>query len=143
MQVQRRMSTPTLSHTLTKEDLIAIRLAALNDCAPEMARSQFRRCCSSTLWVQLMEEARPFSSLEELEACANRAWSACSPEDWLEALAGHPRIGENSGSRWSQQEQSGVAGATSPIMKALAEANQVYETKFGITLIVCGTSKTA
>jgi len=137
------MSTPALPHILTEEDRVAIRLTALNDCAPEMARAQFRRCCGSTKWVQNMEQARPFSNLEELEACANRIWWACSSQDWLEAFAGHPRIGENSESRWAQQEQSSVAGATSPVLRALAEANRAYETKFGFTFIVCATGKSA
>jgi OHCU decarboxylase len=132
-----------LPSLLTETDRVAIRLAALNDCAPEVARAQFKRCCSSSLWNHLMEEARPFAGITELEACADRAWASCSQDDWLEAFAAHPRIGETSGKRWSQQEQSSVAVAPSEVLDALAKANRAYEEKFGYTFIVCATGKSA
>ncbi|HET8890595.1 MAG TPA: 2-oxo-4-hydroxy-4-carboxy-5-ureidoimidazoline decarboxylase [Candidatus Angelobacter sp.] len=132
-----------LSSLLTEMDRIEIRLFALNDCAPEVARAQFKRCCSSSLWIHFMEKARPFAGITELEACADRAWASCSRDDWLEAFAAHPRIGESSGSRWSQQEQSSVAVAASEVLEALAKANRAYEAKFGYTFIVCATGKNA
>jgi len=135
------MSTPGLHPLLTEMDRIEIRIAALNDCAPETARSQFRRCCGSSQWVEQMTRARPFSDIADLEACADRIWASCSREDWLEAFAAHPKIGDQSGNRWSKQEQSGAAIASPMILAALAKANQDYETKFGYTFIVCATGK--
>src|SRR5262249_22134312 len=137
------MSTSGLHPLLTEIDRIEIRLAALNDCAPETARAQFRRCCGSSNWIHRMERARPFSDINELEDCADRVWASCSREDWLEAFAAHPRIGDHAKSCWSWQEQSGVAGATSTILMALAEANREYEKKFGYAFIVCATGKSA
>lgn len=90
-----------------------------------------------------MEQARPFSDLDELEKCADSVWASCSHEDWLEAFAAHPRIGDQSGNLWSKQEQAGVSSAASLVLAELAEANRVYEKKFGYTFIVCATGKSA
>lgn len=90
-----------------------------------------------------MTRSRPFLSLAELEEAADRIWAACSREDWLEAFAAHPKVGQQSESRWSGQEQSGVATSTVETRAALAEANQEYLAKFGYIFIVCATGKTA
>jgi len=137
------MSTLGLHPLLTETDRVEIRLTALNDCAPEMARAQFRRCCGSSQWVRRMEQARPFSSLAELEACADRIWTSCHREDWLEAFSAHPRIGEQSQNRWSRQEQSSVGAVVPSVMESLAEANRAYLDKFGYIFIVCATGKSA
>ena len=137
------MNTPGLHPLLTETDRIGIRLAALNDCAPETARAQFGRCCGSARWVDGMEQARPFSDMDDLEKCADRVWASCSPEDWLEAFAAHPRIGDQSGNRWSKQEQSGVSVAASMVLMELTEANRAYEKKFGHIFIVCASGKNA
>ena len=128
---------------LTEMDRIEIRIAALNDCAPETASSQFRRCCGSSRWVEQMTKARPFSDIAGLQACADRIWASCSREDWLEAFAAHPKIGDQSGTRWSKQEQSGAAIASPMILAALAKGNQDYQAKFGYTFIVCATGRSA
>lgn len=141
--VEGCMSTPSLYPSLTEADRIEIRLGALNDCAPEMARVQFSRCCGSTRWVHGMEQARPFSDVRELETSADRMWASCSREDWLEAFSAHPRIGEASENRWSRQEQSRVEAAPSVLLETLALANRAYEAKFGYTFIVCATGKSA
>jgi 2-oxo-4-hydroxy-4-carboxy-5-ureidoimidazoline decarboxylase len=141
------MSTPAatrgLHPLLTELDRIQIRLAALNDCAPITARAQFKRCCNSSQWVHCMEQARPFSDMAELEACADRIWASCSPKDWLEAFSAHPKIGDQSENRRSRQEQSEMAVAAPEVLKALAQANRIYEAKFGYTFIVCATGKSA
>lgn len=137
------MSINGLHPLLTKKDCIEIRLGALNHCAPEMARAQFKRCCGSSQWVHRMEQARPFMGIAELEMCADRIWASCSREDWLEAFAAHPRIGEQSENAWSRREQSGVAAAAPAVLQALSEANRAYEAKFGYSFIVCATGKDA
>ena len=137
------MTSTRFPSLLTETDRIEIRLAALNDCAPEVARAQFKRCCMSSHWIHLMEQARPFAGIAELEAWADRAWASCSQNDWLEAFAAHPRIGGMSGNRWSRQEQASVALAASEVLDALANTNRIYEAKFGYTFIVCATGKSA
>ena len=90
-----------------------------------------------------MEQARPFSNVEELETLANLIWASCSHEDWLEAFSAHPEIGEKAEGGWSRQEQSGVAIAGAFHLDALAQANRTYKAKFGYKFIVCATGKSA
>ena len=137
------MSTQRLQPQLTEIDRIEIRLAALNDCAPETAHLQFRRCCGSSRWIELMTKARPFQNVHQLDTMADRMWESCTHEDWLEAFNSHPRIGEQVSTRWSQQEQSGIAGASTRLLASFAMANHDYETKFGYTFIVCAAGKSA
>ena len=44
---------------------------------------------------------------------------------------------------WSSGEQSGVETAANTVRNELAEANRLYEAKFGFIFIVCATGKTA
>jgi OHCU decarboxylase len=120
-----------------------MRLNALNDCAPDLAYRQFIRCCGSSTWARRMEQARPFRSISELEEVADRIWATCSCEDWYEAFAAHPRIGQQSCSPWSQQEQSVISNAPATLHAVLVEANRKYEAKFGYIFIICATDKTA
>jgi OHCU decarboxylase len=137
------MSTPSLHPQLTETDRIEIRLTALNDCSPETARSQFKRCCGSSRWGELMAEARPFSNLYDLETRADQTWKSCSHQDWLEAFAAHPRIGARADTRWSREEQSGIERVSTGVLADLARANHHYETKFGYIFVVCATGKAA
>src|SRR6202011_1473659 len=84
-------------------------------------------------------ESRPFASVAEMENTADGLWAACAIEDWLAGFDAHPKIGEQSQSRWSQEEQS----ASGDISSEMAERNLEYEEKFGYIFIVCATGKTA
>lgn len=90
-----------------------------------------------------MAGKRPFSTLDALQKCADLAWQVCARQDWLEAFSAHPRIGEKSAARWSSQEQSGMNGSSVALQNAFAQANNIYEAKFGYRFIVCATGKTA
>jgi OHCU decarboxylase len=86
----------------------------------------------------------------ELSDAADKVWATMTEDDWLEAFASHPRIGEHNAAKaqaksavWSQQEQSSVATAESGVLAELSEGNARYEEKFGFTYIVCATGKTA
>ncbi len=94
---------------------------------------------------------RPYSTLEDLLARADRIWSSLSSADWLEAFRSHPKIGEKKASqdvsaqsqRWSGQEQSGVSDAGHETVNALATLNRAYEEKFGFIFIICATGKSS
>ena len=97
-----------------------------------------------------MVAARPFRNEDELHATADDVWHNLEKEDWLEAFRAHPKIGEkkvaaapSDFSRWSEQEQAGAEQASRDTQAELAEANHVYEDKFGYIYIVCATGKTA
>ena len=99
-------------------------------------------CCGSRAWARRMAESRPFQDLESLQKKSDAIWRSLGGEDWREAFAAHPRIGEK-GSRWSEQEQAGARGADAQVLAELVEANRDYETRFDHIFIVCATGKTA
>jgi len=123
-------------------------LERLNRMPGEEARETLLRCCRSTTWAERMAELRPFEGSDELFEVADRTWWKLAPEDWEEAFASHPRIGERepeerATSAWSEGEQAGAASAAEETKQALAEGNQAYEARFGRTYIVCATGKSA
>jgi OHCU decarboxylase len=109
--------------------------------APD-AEALLQTCCGSQNWVHRMAESRPFRDLDDLYDTSERLWLGLGPEDWLEAFAAHPRIGERGG-RLSRQEQAGAAGASDEIVAALAEGNRQYEERFGYIFILSATGKSA
>jgi len=109
----------------------------------DIAAAQLRNCCGSSEWVRRMMAARPFAAGHDLMHASEEIWDGLTPDDWREAFAAHPRIGERSASRWARQEQSGTASASSESMDALAAANREYETRFGYIYIVCATGRSA
>jgi OHCU decarboxylase len=121
----------------------------LNTLPPARAEEIFLACCGSRIWAQRMTDGRPYADTGELLETADRVWWSLAPADWHEAFAAHPRIGERKASgdeqsrRWSEQEQVGAASAESPILAELAEANRLYEERFGHIFIVCATGKGA
>jgi OHCU decarboxylase len=126
-------------------------LEQLNHAAPEAAKTQFLNCCGSQKWAQMMTEARPFPNVYALLEKAEQIWLGLEPEDWLEAFAAHPKIGERKAApsqqaqsaRWSQSEQSGAQSAAESVLDQLAEANRLFEERFGFIFIVCATGKSA
>jgi 2-oxo-4-hydroxy-4-carboxy-5-ureidoimidazoline decarboxylase len=116
------------------------------------AEAMLVRCCGSRRWVDAMLARRPFGSDDALFRAADEAWAAARAEDIREALAHHPRIGEDldvlrqrfaSTARWSASEQSSVGNADEATLLALRDGNRVYEDRFGHTFVVCATGKTA
>lgn len=125
-------------------------LAMLNAMPEELAEAALSACCGSAIWARRMADARPFATLEAVQAAAQSIWWDLAPPDWLQAFAAHPKIGEKKtvatseqSRTWSEKEQSAAAGASPDTMASLAQANAEYETKFGHIYIVCATGKTA
>ena len=109
------------------------------------------RCCGSSAWVNKMLAFVPAEDMVELLEDAEEMWWQCSPDDWKEAFAHHPKIGDvaslkkkfASTADWASGEQSGVNAASQETIEALAEGNRLYEEKFGYIFIVCATGKSA
>jgi 2-oxo-4-hydroxy-4-carboxy-5-ureidoimidazoline decarboxylase len=126
-------------------------LDRLNTIPAREAAEQLRACCGSSRWVEAMLSRRPFESAAELLASADEAWRATGPEDWDEAFAHHPRIGERHAATsvsataraWSLGEQGAAAGAGASARSALARANEAYERRFGRIYIVCAAGRSA
>lgn len=113
------------------------------------------RCCGSQRWADAMLSRRPFGSADALRTAAREAWAELDRDDYLEAFAAHPPIGDGrvgpdagkgvlaSTRAWSAQEQSGVTGAPADVAEALREGNRDYWHRFGYLFIVCATGKSA
>jgi OHCU decarboxylase len=126
-------------------------LTRLNSLPAAEARAELLKCCGSLRWAEGVAARRPFRSAEELFEVAEHVWWELSPEDWLEAFRGHPKIGERKAAaevsggarRWSEAEQARARDASAETLAALAEANKAYEDKFGFIFIVCASGKSA
>jgi len=126
-------------------------LEQLNLLSAKEAESEFLKCCGSGRWAEQMIAERPFESLDDLIAKADRVWWDLEPRDWLEAFLSHPKIGRkhaaaatsDQSKRWSETEQAGVSNADEQINQTLAALNKDYEDKFGYIFIVCATGKSS
>lgn len=128
-------------------DAIASRLDALPDAE---AQAALARCFGARRWVEAMLRARPFHDGARLDRAIDRAFDALVADDWLEAFAAHPRIGEKkerlaafAHAEDSEREQAGVRGAHVATLAALSDGNRRYEEKFGHVFLVCATGKSA
>lgn len=126
-------------------------LANWNALPAQEAAQQILPCCGSSAWADAMVTARPFSDLAALCESSDRTWRSLAVSDWLEAFNSHPRIGESSrkpdgklsSPKWSAQEQQRVSDSAEGTKRALAEANRLYEARFGRIFLVCATGKSA
>lgn len=113
------------------------------------ATAHFLRCCGSSKWANLMAEKIPFSTLTELHHEVETSFNQLTENDWLEAFAAHPKIGDVESLKakftatrsWSEMEQSTMSFAAQDLLVELAEANKQYEEKNGFIFIVCATGK--
>jgi allantoicase len=133
----------------TKESRVSKALRFLNFLDPAAAREEFQSLCGSQKWVDTISKGAPFTDVQDLDGKLEAAFASLQKDDWLEALRHHPRIGEKKSSEgaarqaksWSEQEQSGIAGARPEVMAELAAANRAYEDRFGHIFIVCASGK--
>ena len=126
-------------------------VARLNSADDRDAKQMLQRCCAATRFVDQMLARRPFADASAMAAAAGEIFWSLDPNDWLEAFAAHPQIGDmrtlkakyQDTRSWSQAEQSGVDQAPDAILERLAAANAEYLDRFGYIFIVCATGKTA
>lgn len=126
-------------------------LDQLNHLPVQDAWAAFERCCGASAWVEQMCASRPYHDRDELFIAAERAAEELGGEDWREAFAHHPRIGDAAALRerfaatatWAGDEQRAAAAATEQTLEALAARNREYEQKFGYIFIVFATGKSA
>lgn len=126
-------------------------LADLNHLSASAAYVQFLQCCGSHQWATGMAEGLPYGDAGELLQRARELWDSLSADDWLEAFAAHPRIGDLSSlpgrhadtAALASAEQAGAGAADNATQAALREGNAAYEHRFGYRYIVCATGKSA
>jgi len=118
-----------------------VTLDELNTLPSSEAERTLLQCCGSRRWARQMASARPFATREALVESADRIWWSLDPDDWRDAFAAHPRIGERRGTHWSLQEQAGAHSAAEATQTELAAVNVAYEARFGYIFIVCATGR--
>jgi len=126
-------------------------LQELNTISQPQLRQELQKCCGSATWVKMMMAYFPADSMVGLLEQAEEIWYECSEDDWKEAFAHHPKIGDigsltqkfASTAQWASDEQSAVNTASPETIAALAEGNRLYEEKFGYIFIVCATGMPA
>ena len=148
-------------------------LRALNEAPEPEALGRLLACCGSRRWASEMAGRRPFADADALAAAADEVWWKLDPEDWLEAFAAHPRIGERgaageradggerSGSptgsgeltgaedaegrsaAWSRSEQAGARAAAEETLRAIEEGNLRYEERFGHVFLIRAAGRSA
>ncbi len=106
-------------------------------------------CCGSQAFAAAVARSRPYGDIDSLLARADNIWWSLNESDWLQAFAGHPRIGEapantsHQFSAWSKQEQSKASTAAESILDAISAKNRDYKARHGFIYIVCASGKSA
>src|SRR4051794_38504225 len=88
-------------------------LEELNTLEDDAAERAFLRCCGSTRWAHDMAARRPYRDARTLIGEGDRIWRALDAQDWREAFAAHPRIGESHAAG-----QTGRPGRIPPVGEA-------------------------
>lgn len=102
---------------------------------------QLRAALGVERWVAEVHAAGPYADLDALLAEASAAASPLSPGEIEEALAHHPRIGENAsadapGADHSRREQASADAADPGLAERMAAGNAAYERRFGRIFLI-------
>jgi 2-oxo-4-hydroxy-4-carboxy-5-ureidoimidazoline decarboxylase len=121
-------------------------VAAFNALPAGRVEADLLACCAAASWADAVAGGRPYPSRTALLAVADAAARALTWADVTQALAAHPRIGEQPtgdgrDAGWSRQEQSGVAQADAATLDELTEANRAYEEKFGHVFLIFASGR--
>lgn len=98
-----------------------------------------------------MTKLHPFTSEDQLFNMAERLWHECNEEDWKEAFEHHPKLGDLESLKakyantkdWANDEQAAAKESSPEVLEELANANKIYEERFGFIYILFATGKTA
>jgi len=142
------ISRVRLRGRVTEKGWQSRKLEWLNTISPAAAQRAFLRCCGSTAWAEQMASQRPFASLEAIQKAGDAAFSKLGSEDYLEAFAAHPKIGDQNqaskaSQKWAAQEQAAASTAAQETLERLRAANVAYQERHGFIFIICATGKSA
>ena len=120
-----------------------------NAMLPADAAAAIMPCCASRAWAAALAARRPLATLPELLAASDSAWWSLTPEDWDEAFAAHPRLGEQHAAAasakslaWSSNEQA-TLDPDGSLREQIAENNHVYEERFGRVFLLRAAGRSA
>jgi 2-oxo-4-hydroxy-4-carboxy-5-ureidoimidazoline decarboxylase len=114
---------------------VFVSLTSFNAAPEQEAVTTMLACCASRRFAAAMAAGRPYASETAALDAVETAFEALTWPDVLEAMDGHPRIGDR-GSGQSAAEQSGVADDS---RAALVAGNAAYEERFGHVFLICAT----
>ncbi len=123
-------------------------LDEFNSATVESASAQLLTCCGSRHWADTLAANRPYDDPEALIRDAETVWFSLGEEDWLEAFACHPRIGERKAPTTdylahSESEQAAAQQTLDAVAEALVAGNREYEANFGFLYIVFASGRSA
>ena len=112
------------------------------------AEARLLACCGSRRWAAKVSGRRPLGDAKTLLEAAGEVWFGLKPEDWLEAFACHPRIGERRAAETaslasSEREQAVAQQTLAGVAERLRAGNQLYEKRFGFRYIVFASGRSA
>jgi 2-oxo-4-hydroxy-4-carboxy-5-ureidoimidazoline decarboxylase len=110
-------------------------LAEFNALPEAEAEATLLACCGSRAFARPVAAGRPYASPEALLAAIESAFATLTWPDVLEAMEGHPRIGDRATGA-SAVEQSGVTDDSRALLVA---GNAEYEERFGHVFLICAT----
>lgn len=118
---------------------------SFNALSHEKAERRLYAAFANHAWAERVARGRPYADTSSLFGSAEMAWAELTPQDWLDAFAAHPRIGERGGHSpdTSEREQSGVVRGTEQTLSALAAENRLYEARFGHVFLIAARGRSA
>lgn len=99
-------------------------------------------------WVDALVDGRPYASVDDLAATADRLARTWTDDEVASALADHPRIGErpvgtSASAAASRVEQSSSSDADAATTEALRAGNAAYEERFDRVFLVRAAGRSA
>ncbi|MET0135360.1 MAG: 2-oxo-4-hydroxy-4-carboxy-5-ureidoimidazoline decarboxylase [Kibdelosporangium sp.] len=125
-----------------------IALPEWNALSPAEAERELLTCCAAPLWAAAVARERPFPAIGAVLDASDKILDGLGWADLRPALDAHPRIGERirrqgTEADWSRREQAGAQGTDEATTRALVEANEAYEERFGHVFLIFATGKSA
>ncbi len=111
------------------------------DLTTDELRQGLAACLAVPRWVDDVIGAGPYASVDALVSAARAAATPLSPAEVDQALADHPRIGEQAAGHgtaqnFSRSEQTSSASDNPELAAALVAGNRAYEEKFGRVFLI-------
>jgi OHCU decarboxylase len=118
-------------------------IAHFNALPAARAEEEVYACLPNRRWAKTLAEGRPYSDPDHLLLAADVSAGGLSDEEWLEAIAAHPRIGEGGGHSpgASAREQSRAMDASAETLAVLAAENRQYEKRFGHVFLIAASGR--
>lgn len=114
--------------------------------APDAATA-IRPCLDVPRWIEEVVATRPYATVQDAVAQAERSGAALTADEVDQALAHHPRIGdraegESSEAQLSRGEQAGLGTLGDDVKTRLARGNAEYEQRFDQVFLIRAAGRT-